>query len=182
MSAHNDGSIELLTGKTPDRARPDLDRPRRASRFRHGRQQGCAGSRADGLPQYVGIPRQPFMTRPMYLGLAHSAFATGDPADPKFRPPNLTLAAGVNAQSPRRRRGLLAAVRRLAPRSRSAPARSTASIISASRPSRCSRTPERGRASIPGQGRPSPARPLRPAPLGAELPAGPAAGRGRRRP
>ncbi len=45
MSAHNDGSIEVLTGKTPDPARPHLDGPVRSSRFRHGGQPG-AGSPA----------------------------------------------------------------------------------------------------------------------------------------
>ena len=66
------------------------------------------GRRPDGLPRYVGIPRQPFMTRPTYLGVAHSAFATGDPSDPKFRPPNLTLVGGVDGRRLDDRRGLLA--------------------------------------------------------------------------
>ena len=38
MSSHNDGSIELLTGKTPAKDDPDLDGQQRASRFRHDRQ------------------------------------------------------------------------------------------------------------------------------------------------
>ena len=55
MSAHNDGSIEVLTGKTP--ARPDPtstalsehpDFGMIASRVR--------GVRPDGMPRYVGIP------------------------------------------------------------------------------------------------------------------------------
>jgi hypothetical protein len=66
MSARNDGSIEVLTGKTP--IRPDLtstalsDHPDFglvASRVR--------GVRPDGMSQYVGIPGQPFMARPAYL-------------------------------------------------------------------------------------------------------------------
>jgi hypothetical protein len=48
------------------------------------------------MPRYVGIPRQPFMTRPAYLGAAHSAVATGDPAAKDFKPPNLSLAAGMD--------------------------------------------------------------------------------------
>ncbi len=106
MSAHNDGSIELLTGKTP--ARPDptstalSDHPdfgMVASRVR--------GVRADGIPQYVGIPRQPFMTRPNYLGVAHTAFPTGDPSIAGFRPPNLSIAAGVDGKRLDDRRSLM---------------------------------------------------------------------------
>jgi Protein of unknown function (DUF1501) len=90
MSAHNDGSIEVLTGKTPVRPDPTStalsDHPdfgMVASRVR--------GVRPDGMPRYVGIPKQPFMTRPTYLGVAHSAFATGDPSAPYFRPPALAV-------------------------------------------------------------------------------------------
>jgi hypothetical protein len=106
MSAHNDGSIEVLTGKTPVRPDPTStalsDHPdfgMVASRLR--------GIRPDGMPRYVGIPRQPFMTRPNYLGVAHSAFATGDPSAPDFRPPGLTLIAGVDGHRLDDRRGLL---------------------------------------------------------------------------
>ncbi|MBO0700831.1 MAG: DUF1501 domain-containing protein, partial [Zavarzinella sp.] len=67
MASHNDGSIEVLTGKTPAAADPTStaksDHPdfgMVASRWR--------GPRADGLPQYVGVPTVPFMTRPVYLG------------------------------------------------------------------------------------------------------------------
>lgn len=95
MSAHNDGSIELLTGKTPAQIDPTStarsDHPdfgMIASRLR--------GARPDGVPQYVGIPRQPFMTQTTYLGIAHSALAAGDPSAADFRPPNLTLSAGVD--------------------------------------------------------------------------------------
>src|SRR3954447_13758843 len=106
MSAHNDGSIEVLTGKTP--ARPDPtstalsehpDFGMVASRVR--------GVRPDGMPRYVGIPKQPFMTRPTYLGVAHSAFATGDPSAPGFRPPSLTLVGGVDGKRLECRRWLL---------------------------------------------------------------------------
>lgn len=106
MSAHNDGSIEVLTGKTP--TVPD---PTSTSRSEHpdfGMVASKArGQRVDGLPRYVGIPRQPFMTQPTYLGVAHSAFATGDPSDPKFRPPNLTLVGGVDGSRLNDRRGLI---------------------------------------------------------------------------
>ncbi|QDV32587.1 DUF1501 domain-containing protein [Tautonia plasticadhaerens] len=95
MSAHNDGSIELLTGKTPTRPDPTStalsehpDFGMVASRVR--------GHRPDGMPRYVGIPRQPFMTRPTYLGVSHGAFGTGDPSAEDFRPPALTLAGGLD--------------------------------------------------------------------------------------
>lgn len=95
MSSHNDGSIELLTGKTPTQADPTStaksehpDFGMIASRIR--------GPQPQGLPQYIGVPRQPFMTQPVYLGVSHSAFATGDPSVDNFRPPNLTLAGGMD--------------------------------------------------------------------------------------
>ncbi|MEI8382097.1 MAG: DUF1501 domain-containing protein [Planctomycetota bacterium] len=95
MSSHNDGSIELLTGKTPLVADPTStaksDHPDLGmvvSRLR--------GVRGDGLPQYVGIPTQPFMTQPAYLGLSHKAFVTGDPSVENFAVPNLSLAAGTD--------------------------------------------------------------------------------------
>jgi hypothetical protein len=65
------------------------------------------GTRSDGLPSYIGIPRQPFMTQPTYLGVSHAAFATGDPAAANFRPPNLSLVGGINGQRLDDRRGLL---------------------------------------------------------------------------
>ena len=97
MASHNDGSIEVLTGKTPSIADPTSmaksehpDLGMIASRVR--------GARADGLPQYIGIPTQPFMTRPQYLGVSHSAFVTGDPSVENFKPPNLKINAGLNGQ------------------------------------------------------------------------------------
>ena len=107
MSAHNDASIELLTGKTP--AKPD---PTSTSRSEHPDfgmfASKLLGRRPDGLPRYVGIPRQPFMTQPTYLGVSHSAFATGDPSTEGYRPPNLSLSAGVDGHRLDDRRGLLA--------------------------------------------------------------------------
>ena len=105
MSAHNDGSIEVLTGKTP--ARPD---PTSTSLSEHPDFGMVAsrvrGIRADGMPRYVGIPRQPFMTRPTYLGLAHSAIPVGDPSASEFRLPSLTLAGGLDGRRLEDRRGL----------------------------------------------------------------------------
>jgi Protein of unknown function (DUF1501) len=106
MSAHNDGSIELLTGKTPER--PDPTSTARSEHPDFGMVASkLRGSRPDGLPNYVGIPRQPFMTRPTYLGLSHSAVAAGDPSNKGYKPPNLSLAAGVDAGRLDQRRGLL---------------------------------------------------------------------------
>jgi uncharacterized protein (DUF1501 family) len=107
MSSHNDGSIEVLTGKTPAKADPTStarsehpDFAMIASRVR--------GPGPHGLPQYVGIPRQPFMTQPTYLGLSHRAFDAGDPAVPGFKPPNLSLDAGLNASRLADRQNLVA--------------------------------------------------------------------------
>ena len=97
MSSHNDGSIEMLTGKTPAVADPTStarsqhpDFGMIASRVR--------GPRHDGMPQYAGVQRAPFMTNPGYLGVSHQAFETGDPAKPDFSPKNLTLATGIDNQ------------------------------------------------------------------------------------
>ena len=112
MASHNDGSIELLTGKTPLQADPTStaksthpDLGMIASRVR--------GRQSHGLPQYIGIPKQPFMTQPVYLGMSHSAFAAGDPSAAKFRPPNLTLDGGINGARMDDRRGLVTQLDRL---------------------------------------------------------------------
>jgi hypothetical protein len=106
MSSHNDGSIEVLTGKTPTVADPTStarsehpDFGMIVSRLR--------GLRPDGLPQYVGIPTQPFMTRPTYLGLNHQAFVAGDPSAAGYSPPRLGLTGGVTVEQFADRRRLL---------------------------------------------------------------------------
>jgi hypothetical protein len=95
MSAHNDGSIEVLTGKTP--SIPD---PTSQARSEHP-DFGMVASRVrvprtDGLPHYIGAQKAPFMTNPGYLGVSHKAFETGDPSAPKFAPKNMTLVTGIN--------------------------------------------------------------------------------------
>jgi len=107
MASHNDGSIELLTGKTPAKEDPTStaksDHPdfgMIASRLR--------GQPPDGLPRYVGVPRVPFMVQPTYLGMAHAGFAAGDPSAENYRPKNLTLEAGINGARLDDRRGLVA--------------------------------------------------------------------------
>lgn len=106
MSSHSDGGIEVLTGKTPTRPdptstsvseHPDLGHV--ASRLR--------GLHPDGLPQYVALPYKLYMTQPAYLGLAHGAFAAGDPSSPSYTPPNLQLVAGVDGYRLDNRRMLL---------------------------------------------------------------------------
>jgi hypothetical protein len=112
MSSHNDGSIELLTGKTPLKEDPTStaksDHPDFGMIASHLR-----GTAASGLPRYVGIPRVPFMVQPNYLGIAHSGFAAGNPALANYRPQNLTLDAGVNAARLDDRQGLVAQLDRL---------------------------------------------------------------------
>jgi hypothetical protein len=66
------------------------------------------GLRADGMPQYVGAQKAPFMTRPVYLGIAHKAFETGDPAKPGYAPKNLTLATGIDNRRLDDRKALVA--------------------------------------------------------------------------
>jgi uncharacterized protein (DUF1501 family) len=106
MSAHNDGSIEVLTGKTP--LVPDLTSTNFSEHPDFGMvTSNMRGFRADGIPQYVGVPKVPFMVRPNYLGVSHSGFPTGDPSLPGFRPGALTLDAGLNSTRLGDRRGLI---------------------------------------------------------------------------
>ncbi len=95
MSAHNDGSIEVLTGKTP--RVPDPTSQARSEHPDFGMiASHIRGPHPEGLPRYVGVQRQPFMTQPAYLGVAHKAFETGDPSAPDYAPRNLTLASGLD--------------------------------------------------------------------------------------
>ena len=106
MSAHNDGSIEVLTGKTP--TVPD---PTSQARSEHP-DFGMVASRMraprpDGLPHYIGAQKAPFMTNPGYLGVSHRSFETGDPSKPDFAPKNLTLVTGIDNRRLDDRRALL---------------------------------------------------------------------------
>lgn len=107
MSSHNDGSIEMLTGKTPTVADPTSTAKSEHPDFGMVASRMLGASSA-GLPRYVGIPQQPFMTRPTYLGLNHSAFATGDPSAETYQPRDLSLAAGIDGQRLENRKELLA--------------------------------------------------------------------------
>lgn len=107
MSAHNDGSIEVLTGKTP--SVPDVTSQARSEHPDFGMVAArMRGPRSDGLPQYVGAHKAPFMTMPQYLGLASRAFETGDPSVDKFAPPNLTLLSDTSPARLIDRRSLIA--------------------------------------------------------------------------
>ena len=106
MSAHNDGSIEVLTGKTPRVPDPTSQAHSEHPDF------GMVASRLrpprpDGLPHYVGVQRAPFMTNPAYLGVSHRSFDTGDPSRAGFSPPNLTLVTGINNHRLESRRSLI---------------------------------------------------------------------------
>jgi len=107
MSAHNDGSIEVLTGKTP--SVPDPTSQARSEHPDFGMiASRMRGPRADGLPQYVGAQRAPFMTNPGYLGASHRAYQTGDPSKHAFAPKDLTLVTGVGNRRLDDRKQLLA--------------------------------------------------------------------------
>ncbi len=106
MASHNDGSIEVLTGKTPEAPDPTStaiskhpDLGMILSRAR--------GLRADGVPQYIGVPNTPFMTRANYLGLAHKGFNSGDPLRDDPTPAELVLSGGLTPRILDRRASLL---------------------------------------------------------------------------
>jgi hypothetical protein len=81
---HNDGSIELLTGKTP--ARPDPT----STNFSEHPDFGMIAAalrprRSAAMPGYVGVPRVPFMVRANYLGVSARGFDAGPRRQPTRR-------------------------------------------------------------------------------------------------
>ncbi len=106
VGIHSDGGIVVLTGKVPT----VLD-PTSRSKSEHPDFGSVAskvrGLSSQGTPPYVAMPSQPYMTRPTYLGLQHSAFDVRDPSSSNYRPPQLTLAAGRDVKSLDDRRRLL---------------------------------------------------------------------------
>ncbi|MCH8242573.1 MAG: DUF1501 domain-containing protein, partial [Planctomycetes bacterium] len=71
------------------------------------------GSRADGLPAYVAVPRIMRNGRASYLGKSYNPFETvGDPNQPDFQVQNLSLVGGLNGNRLDDRRSLLAALDR----------------------------------------------------------------------
>jgi Protein of unknown function (DUF1501) len=112
MSSHNDGSIEVLTGKTPTMADPTSTATSAHPDFGMITSK-ARGARGDGLPNYIGIPQQPFMTRPTYLGIGYKGFDAGNPSAEKYAPPSLALAGGLKMDQFFDRRQLLSGFDRL---------------------------------------------------------------------
>ena len=176
MSAHNDGSIEVLTGKTP--RVPDLTSQAHSEHPDFGMVAArLRGPRPDGLPQYVGVQRAPFMTNPAYLGVAHRSFDTGDPSRPGFSPPNLTLVTGVDNRRLDDRRSLIGQFDRFR---RSADASGTMEGIDDVSRARVpvAHQPVRRESLRPEPRAGGHPRSLRPASLGSELSFGASSGRG----
>jgi len=112
VGIHSDGGIVVLTGKRPTKLDPTSQSKSEHPDF------GSVASKIRGMshaamPPYVAIPRQPYMTRPAYLGLHHSAFNTGDPGSKSFRVPQLRLNVGKDARLLADRRRLLGRLDRL---------------------------------------------------------------------
>jgi hypothetical protein len=92
MASHNDGSIEVLTGKTP--AKEDVTSTAKSDHPDFGMiASRLRGTSASGLPQYVGIPRVPFMVRPR-VSMTHRL----PPAilRAQFSPTQFVLDAGID--------------------------------------------------------------------------------------
>lgn len=100
---HNDGSIEVLTGKTP--LRPDPTSTNVSEHPDFGMIAANLRSNS-GMPGYVGVPRVPFMVRPNYLGLTAHGFDAGDPSVPAYAPPNLALSTALTRDRVEQRHSL----------------------------------------------------------------------------
>lgn len=112
IGIHNDAAIEVLTGKRPSKLDPTSQAKSEHPDF--GMVAGkMMGRGDDAMPPYVAIPNRLHMTRPTYLGVEQAAFATGNPAAENYRPPHLTLAAGLDGEMLEGRRELLGQVDRL---------------------------------------------------------------------
>ena len=94
VNIHSDGGIVVLTGK-----KPTILDPTSQSKSEHPDFGSIAsrirGQGEDAMLQYVGIPGPVGMTRPTYLGSQHAAFGVGDPSQPNYRPPQLSLSTRV---------------------------------------------------------------------------------------
>jgi hypothetical protein len=102
---HNDGSIEMLTGKTP--AKPDPT----STNFSEHPDFGMIAAelrarRSTAMPGYVGVPRVPFMVRPNYLGVSAKGFDAGDPSVANYAPANLALGQALSQDRVKARRSL----------------------------------------------------------------------------
>jgi hypothetical protein len=102
VNIHSDGGIVVLTGK-----RPTVLDPTSQSKSEHPDFGSVASKLRDGgkdaMPRYVAIPRQTYMTRPVYLGMQHAAVEISDPSSPSNRPAQLTLGSDGSQLANRRR-------------------------------------------------------------------------------
>lgn len=89
LTNHNDGSIEVLTGKSP--AKPDPTSTNFSEHPDYGMIAAELRRGSTAMPGYVGVPRVPFMVRPNYLGVVAKGFDAGDPSTTGYAPPNLSL-------------------------------------------------------------------------------------------
>lgn len=106
IGTHNDAGITVLTGKKPAR----LD-PTDASLSQHpdigSVTSKMLGLHCSGLPRYAAVPRKLHMTRPAYGGVQHGPFILGDPNEPDFQPPSLSLSASMSGPKLEDRRTLV---------------------------------------------------------------------------
>lgn len=106
VNIHSDGGIIVLTGK-----RPTVLDPTSNSKSEHPDFGSIAsavrGPGAEGMPQYIAIPQPPYMTRPTYLGVQHTAFSAQDPSAVGYRPSQLSLVSGRDVKTLENRRRLL---------------------------------------------------------------------------
>ncbi len=107
ISIHNDAAIEVLTGKRPSRLDPTSSATSEHPDFGMVASRTLGPSATVPMPPYVAIPYRLHMTRPVYLGVEHQPFVPGDPSAKGYRPPQLNLAAGTDAEALDDRRGLL---------------------------------------------------------------------------
>lgn len=105
VGIHSDGGIVALTGK-----RPTVLDPTSQSKSDHpdfGSVTSMVRGVRHGMPAYVGIPSQVYMTRPTYLGLQHKAFETGDPGVKDYQSPLAKLSTSFDGERFEKRRTLL---------------------------------------------------------------------------
>ncbi|MCA9177324.1 MAG: DUF1501 domain-containing protein [Planctomycetales bacterium] len=103
MSSHSDGGITVLTGKAPTIADPTSTSKSEHPDFGHVASHLRSST---PMPQYIALPRAPYMTRPTYLGVHCQALDAGDPATESYQSP-IRIASGLSEDRLTHRRGLL---------------------------------------------------------------------------
>ncbi|MCC7418956.1 MAG: DUF1501 domain-containing protein [Planctomycetaceae bacterium] len=93
VGIHSDGGIVVLTGKRPSKLDPTSQSKSEHPDIGHIVSR-VRGLNADAIPPYVAIPQKPYMTLPTYLGSHHAAFETGEPSNPNYAPPQMSVVAG----------------------------------------------------------------------------------------